>query len=284
LHIEREFFITDQLVQFRVYGVEFRVTGPVHLITQMIRRTVLAPPPGCVVFMQYMVQWCRAFHCYLSEHRFPLCIETFHSRLLSRWAAAKGTDGDGRPDLACANRCREGSAQYLPSSIPPSRTRSLSLLSSLSHTLSLSLSCRWSGDQDGSRPGSHPIPSTSSPYLSLSLVLVLCLSISCSFSHSLSHTLSLPLPLSRSLSGRFSNAGVDGPEVDAQVRAECSRHSLQGGLSPSPRSPALSLSLSLLAPSVVRQEVDAQGGTQCSRHFLQGGGPLPSEKGTYILT
>jgi len=28
-----------------------------------------------------------AFHCYLSLQRFHVCFETFHSRLLSRWAA-----------------------------------------------------------------------------------------------------------------------------------------------------------------------------------------------------
>ena len=66
----------------------------------------------------------RRIHCYLSQKRFHICFETFHSRLLSRWAAllakgsgrylAPGGNGDGEdvPGAVVAS-VREAQQQHL---------------------------------------------------------------------------------------------------------------------------------------------------------------------------
>jgi len=40
--------------------------------------------------------WVSVIHCYLSQQRFHFCLETFHSRLLSRWTAQSRSKGDPR--------------------------------------------------------------------------------------------------------------------------------------------------------------------------------------------
>jgi len=71
--------------------------GRLHQLRRQFSLVLVFPAPlvletvpefeGCFVSSVPEFEFESALHCYLSEQRFHVCFETFHSRLLSRWAA-----------------------------------------------------------------------------------------------------------------------------------------------------------------------------------------------------